>query len=186
VAHELSKILLNFLHHLETLSSSFFIIQRGVRELQRTFLQLKGFLNFKERYRLETGTPATALDLMGAFTWDPIVCQNLFQAGIPVWLIHPYSALRLIWVHKLVPVTQAQGLLPLAPCSRLNCPTLYHGPGDRIEKYIALQASILDLLKFPNPFGLSCMKLVVPLPPLAVLSKRQEWLKRYSPCKPLL
>jgi hypothetical protein len=186
VAHELSKILLNFLHRLETLSSSFFIMQRGVRELQRTFLQLKGFLDFEERYRLETGTPAAALDLMGAFTWDPIVCQNLFRAGVPVWLIRPYSALRSIRVRKLVPVTRAQGLLSLAPCSRPNCPTLYRGPGDRIEKYLALQASVLDLLKFPNPFGLSCTKPVVPPPPLAVLSKRQERSKRYSPCKPLL
>ena len=184
-AHELSKILLNLLHCLKSLSSSFFMVQHGVRELQRTFLKLKGYLDFEEFYRLETGTPPTALDLMGTFTWDPIVCPSLFQAGVPVWLICPYSALWLIQVHKLVPITAVQELLPLAPCSRPNCPTLYHGPGDKVEKYVALQASILDLLKFPNPFGLSHVRPVVAPPPLAELSKRQERSKRYSPCKPM-
>lgn len=71
VPHELSKILLNLLHCLKSLSSSFFMMQHGVCDLQRTFLELKGFLDFEECYRLETGTLPVVLDLMGAFTWDP-------------------------------------------------------------------------------------------------------------------
>lgn len=180
---ELSKILSNLLHRLEYLSSSFFAMHRGVRDLQRTFLELKGYLDFEEHYRLETGTPPTALHLMGAFTWDPLVCQSLFRAGVPVWFIRPYTALHSIRVRKLVSITQAQGLLPLGPCIRPICPSIYRGPGDRVEKYVALRASILEFLKFPNPFGSSRTTPVMPPPSLAEPSKRQERSKRYSPCK---
>jgi hypothetical protein len=180
---ELSKVLSNLVYRLETLSGSFFTIQCGVRNLQRTFLELKGFLDFEEHYRLQTSTPPTAVDLMGAFTSDPMVCHNLFRAGVPVWFIRPYSSLHSIRVRKLVPVTHADGLLPLAPCSRPNCPTIYRGPGDRVDKYIALQARVLEFLKFPNPFGSSRTRPIVAPPPLVEPSKRQDRSKRYSPCK---
>jgi hypothetical protein len=161
-------------------------MQHGVRELQRTFLELKGFLDFEEHYRLETSTPPAVPHLMGSFTWDPVICQSLFRAGVPVWLVRSWSVLPSIrvWVHKLVMITQPQTLLPLTPCSRPGCLALYCGPADRIEKYIALQASMLKFLKFPNPFRLSCSQPIVTPPPLAEPSKRQEQSMRYSPCKP--
>jgi hypothetical protein len=184
VSRELSQILVNFLHRLEFSSSSLFSMQHGIHELQRTFLKLKGFLDFEEHYRLETSTPPAIPHLMGSFTWDPVICQSLFQAGVPVWLVCPWSALPSIRVRKLVTITQPQTLLPLTPCSRPGCLALYHGPADRIEKYIALQASVLEFLKFPNPFGLSRSQPIVTPPPLAEPSKRQERSTRYSPCKP--
>jgi hypothetical protein len=120
---------------------------------------------------------------MGAFTHNLAVCEKLFHAGVPVWLIRPYSALHSIRVQRLVPVTYAHMEMPLEPSSHPKYSPIYRGPGDRPEKYLAIARKAVDYLTYPNPFGeVRAVPLAAPLP-MAEPSKRDIRAARYTPCK---
>jgi len=122
-------------------------------------------------------------NIMGAFTHDLAVCDQLYQAGIPAWLIRPYSTLHSIHVRALKPLTKAINMLPLEPSSHPKYPSIYCRQGDVLDKYIMLDSDILCYLKYPNPFGsMHAQPLIAPLPP-AMHSKCETRSQRYMPCK---
>jgi hypothetical protein len=178
----LITVLRILLHRLEFISTSFYTMRLGVREFQRVFLELRAFLDFEEHYRYKTMSSETALQLMGTFTSDPFICEGLFQAGVPVWLVRPYSDLRSIRIRALAPLKRAVNILPLEPSTHPKYPSIYRGRGDTLEKYSVLSAQTLSYLKYPNPFGSVRAKRLVTPPP--VLSKREIRSQRYTPCKP--
>ncbi|KAF8433960.1 hypothetical protein L210DRAFT_3411217 [Boletus edulis BED1] len=61
-----------------------------VAQAQRTFLDIYAFLDFVEVVLPHTCFPTIShpvrLDWMGCFTRDTTVCDELFLAGVPVWL----------------------------------------------------------------------------------------------------
>jgi hypothetical protein len=183
LASELTNVLKALMHRLEFVSSSFFTMRRHMREHQRVYLELEAFLNFNDMYRHEKGTPNVAIHLMGAFTTDPLICQALFEAGVPVWLIRPFSALPSIRIRTMVVLRLARDFVCLNPCTHPTYPSIYRGRSDAVTKYRAINAQILECLKYPNPFGTSRAITSVAAPPLAELSKRQVRSKKYSPCK---
>ena len=182
---ELTNVLKALLHHLEFVSSSFFTMRQHVREHQQVYLELEAFLNFNETYRHEKGTPTVAIHLMGAFTTDPLICQALFEVGLPVWLIQPFSALPSIRIRTMAVLRPAQGFICLDPCTHPTYLSIYRGRSDVVAKYRAINAQILKCLKYPNPFGTSRAITSVAAPPLAELSKLQVRSKKYSPCMSL-
>lgn len=181
---QLTDILGNLLHRLEFISTSFFTMRRGVRELQRVYLELTALLNFEEHYHFQSMSSDKVNDkLMGAFTYDLAVCDRLYRAGIPVWLIRPYYELHSIRIKSLKQLTKATGFFPLQPSSRPVYPSIYRGPGDALAKYMALGRSMLDYLKYPNPFAfVRSQPLATPLS-VAAPSKREIRSQRYTPCK---
>jgi hypothetical protein len=180
---QLTNVLSHLLHRLEFISTGFFTMCLGVREMQRIYLELTALLNYMEYYRLRSTSLGTIDNIMGAFTHDPLVCDCLYKAGIPVWFIRPYSALNSIRIRALAPVTKPVGVLPLEPSSRPVYPAIYRGRGDVLEKYIALGRNILGYLRYPNPFGyLRAKPLAAPLA-VAVPSKREIRAQRFTPCK---
>jgi hypothetical protein len=80
--------------------------------------------------------PPTTAKVRGVFTMDLMVCDLFFQAGIPVWLMKPFSVLSLIHMRVLAPV-QGPGdeSTPLSPATHPSHPTIYCGNGDHINKY---------------------------------------------------
>jgi hypothetical protein len=180
---QLTNVLRHLLHRLEFISTGFYTMCLGVREMQRIYLELTGLLNYMEHYRLRSTLLGTINNIIGAFTHDPLVCKHFYKASIPVWFIRPYSALTSIRIRALVPVTKPVGVLPLEPSSHPIYPTIYRGQGDVLEKYIALGRNILGYLKYPNPFGfLRAKPLAAPLP-MAVPSQREIRAQCYTLCK---
>jgi hypothetical protein len=151
--------------------------------MQRIYLELTRLLNYMEHYCLWSMSLGTINNIMGSFTHDPLVCEHFYKAGIPVWLIRPYSALTSICIRALVPVTKPIGVLPLEVSS--SClPRNLCGQGDDIlEKYIAMARNILGYLKYPNPFGYLHVKpLTAPLP-VSVPTQSKIQNQCYTPCK---
>lgn len=65
-----------------------------VREVQRYWLMTRAYLDYYGTYiRLGWRSNPLNTDLMGAFTTDPGVVQNLYEAGIPVWFVRQDASL---------------------------------------------------------------------------------------------
>ena len=76
-----------------SLQTTFLEMLFGVTEFQRYFLELLGRIDFLEIYqpRMEGRAPCatSAADCLGAFTNNPQVAQQLFDAGLPLYLFWP-------------------------------------------------------------------------------------------------
>jgi hypothetical protein len=171
---ELVTTLKLLLHHLEFISTTFRTMQIIVRGTQRICLELRALLDFEEifRPRMAQGMPVTSVNpnIIGAFTNDLGTCDALFRAGIPVWLVRPYSALHSIRVRALGPLLVANGMIPLDPPSGPPHPlhrTIYVGAGNKLEKYVAIAQYVCQLLQFPDPFRSVRAKPLAAPPPLA-------------------
>ncbi|KAG6914082.1 hypothetical protein DXG01_002499, partial [Tephrocybe rancida] len=90
----LANLLKSFLDRISFLPASFRTTQRLTRELQRLALELCGRLTFLEIVLPKSKEPPTksapeAAKVIGAFTMNLTVCEDLFRIGIPVYLIRP-------------------------------------------------------------------------------------------------
>jgi hypothetical protein len=167
------------------ISSTFHTTQLGVRVFQQLFLELHALLDFKEIYRprLRTTTNISSvnLNLMGAFTISLATCDQLFCAGIPVWLVRPYTVLPDLRIQSYVAHQSASDHIPLEAASRPEHPVIYQGHVDLILKYQALAQYILDYLRYPNPLG-SIRSTSTVSPPTIEHSKHEINRQHYSPC----
>jgi hypothetical protein len=155
-------ILENLLHHLEFISMNFHHMQLTVYETQRIFVKLMALLDYYNYFHsvlllneLPTPTqtyPPTTAKVMGVFTTDLTVCNLFFQAGIPVWLMRPFSVLSSIRVRVLAPVQTLEDFTPLSPATCPLHPTIYCGNGDHIDKYQAIARHVQHYLQYLNPF----------------------------------
>ncbi|KAG6914232.1 hypothetical protein DXG01_001544 [Tephrocybe rancida] len=80
-------------------------IVTSVTELQRALLDLKGLLDYiiiyaprlhpeeKDQKKIADKMTLVNNTIMGAFTEDAFTAMQLFDMGIPVWLLRPYSML---------------------------------------------------------------------------------------------
>jgi hypothetical protein len=67
------------------------------------YLELLGLLDYEEFYCHETGSSNRTSNIMGAFTTSLSVYDQLFHVGVPVWPVHPYSALHsFVWLYYYV------------------------------------------------------------------------------------
>jgi len=104
------------------------------------------------------------------------IAHSHYQAGIPVWLIRPCSALHSICVRALKSLTKVINMLPLKPSSH---PSIYCRWGNILDKHIMLASDILCYLKYPNPFcSMHAQPLIAPLPP-AMHSKCETCSQHY-------
>jgi hypothetical protein len=186
-------ILENLLHRLEFISMNFRHMQLTVRETQRIFVELTALLDYYDYFRsvlllnepptpTQTYPPTTA-KVMGVFTTDLTVCNLFFRAGIPVWLVRPFSVLSSIRVRALAPVQTPEDFTPLGPATRPSHPTIYCGNGDHIDKYRAIARHVQHYLQYPNPFqSIRAETSTVP-PPREEISKREVRRQLYSPCR---
>jgi len=186
LALQLINVLSNLLHHLEFISTSFFTMCHGAQELQCIYIELTALLDFEENHCIQSPEMPAPVNcfLMGAFTHDLAICDWLYQTGILVCLICPYSTLHSIWIKSMKPLTQPMGFFPTEPSSRLTYSMIYQGQGDTLDRYLALAWSTLDYLQYPNPFGKIHANPLVNPPSLAAgpskYEIRSQW---YTPCK---
>ena len=187
---QLVSILKLLLHHLASISTMFHATRILVCEMQRISLELRALLEYQEFYRpqMDMNTSfCVNMDFMGAFTNDLVVCEALFHAGIPVWLIRPYNKLLSIRIKALSHLQFPSGTIPLDPPSSSSLPKIYVGPANQLEKYIAIAHYVSRLLQFPDPFGSGqATPLAEPPPPSAqVSSYGSHKHQRFTPCNAL-
>lgn len=186
---KLTLMLGHFLHRLEYISSTYRTTQLTFRETQRLFLELTALLDWHENFRgLADGTsekidgftyPPVTANVIGAFTTNPTICEGLFRAGVPVWLIRPSSDFPSIRVKTIAPVETPGDLLhPSIHPFR----SIFRGRADAFEKYNAIMVHIETYLQYPNPFGDYRVAPNVAPPPLVQHTKRQRNVKRFTPC----
>lgn len=82
-----------------------------VRQLQRSWLMARAYLDYSERL---SDTPSSGqLEVergyMGAFTTDPAHAQHLYDAGIPLWFIRPKDSLIPALFIRAVVLVRAPG-----------------------------------------------------------------------------
>ncbi|KAJ7818080.1 hypothetical protein B0H14DRAFT_2601574 [Mycena olivaceomarginata] len=127
----------------------------GVTNVQRTYLELTGLLEYLSVYKpcmLDASRLGglTEANVLGVFMSDPIVAENFHRARLPFWYIRPLSALYRENILKVVvPLDPAQwmelgaveGFLPIQGGSTLE---------SRIE---ALHRGTSTLPWYKNPFA---------------------------------
>ena len=186
----------NLLHRLEFISTNFHQMQLTVRETQRIFVELTALLDYYDYFRsalllnepsMPTQTyPPTTARVMGVFTTDLTVCDAFFQAGIPVWLVRPFSALSSMRVRALAHVQTPGDLTPLSPATHPSHPTIYCGNSDHINKYRVIARHVQHYLQYPNPFWSIHTETSIIPPPREESSKCEAHRQLYSPCRFLL
>jgi hypothetical protein len=183
---ELAAVLKLLLHHLGHISTTFRKMQITVRETQRIFLELQALLDFEDIYRPRMTLPPVSIPakVVGAYTTDLKVCDALFRAGIPIWLLRPYTALHSIRVRALAPLLAAHGVIPLDPPSGPAHRTIYVGPANKLEKYMASARYVRELLQFPDPFGCARATPLIEPPPSGWPSSNEtaSSSRRFTPC----
>jgi hypothetical protein len=86
----------------------------GVTNVQRTYLELTGLLEYLLVYKprmLDTSRLGglTEANILGVFTSDPVVTENFHRARLPFWYIRPLSTLyRENILRVVVPLDPAQ------------------------------------------------------------------------------
>lgn len=91
LVHEMEK----GLQRLQTTPSTYEQAVLGIRDLQRTCLEIDALIEYMTVYkpRMKPGVvPCRPAALMGAFTGDPRVAETLFVAGMPYWYVREASA----------------------------------------------------------------------------------------------
>ncbi|KAF9456582.1 hypothetical protein BDZ94DRAFT_1315007 [Collybia nuda] len=182
---QLLNTLQDILHRLEHISTNFRSVQLGVRATQRVYLELLACLDYMEIYRPRmdesTHSRFAVSNRIGTFTTDVNICNRMYRAGIPVWLIRPSNSLHSIHIASVAPVQMPNDILKLEPAIRPSYPAIYTGGSIR-DKYLALANHSLGYLVYPDPFGSirAHGNVNPPLPPPG-LSKKELRSKRYSP-----
>ena len=124
---------------LHTIPLPFVDVIGWVAFAQRTFLDIYSFMEFIEVIQPRLSEPGiisypVCKHWMGCFTSDPVLCNDLFLAGVPVWYIQDKSSInnRMI-IEKPVKFTFPDGIshaLYSEPGkSTVPYPCLYRGPG---------------------------------------------------------
>ncbi|KAJ6498851.1 hypothetical protein C8R45DRAFT_1093147 [Mycena sanguinolenta] len=85
------------LERLCSLPSTFERMVLGITNLQRSYLELAGFLNYMTIYKprmedtsLAGGAPD--MDVLGVFTSNPVVAEAFHRARLPFWLMRPITS----------------------------------------------------------------------------------------------
>jgi len=100
--NKLNNLLMNLLQIMKhtsccmcSLQTPFYEMSFGVTEFQRYFLEVLGLIDFLEIYqpRMEGHAPhaTSTADCLGAFTNNALYAQQLFDAGLPIYLIQKYD-----------------------------------------------------------------------------------------------
>ncbi|KAK0445818.1 hypothetical protein EV421DRAFT_1902184 [Armillaria borealis] len=119
---EQRRLLPMFLERLEALPLTFERLRLCVAETQRLAPELRAYLDYYLLYRPRMNSPnavppsAPKFDLAGAFTTSTTVAQELFKAGIPVWLLRSLSVLPATQIDRAVEVMPCTEVVDLQAC----------------------------------------------------------------------
>ncbi|KAK0481143.1 hypothetical protein EDD18DRAFT_1363245 [Armillaria luteobubalina] len=146
-----------FLERLKALPMTFPRLCLCVAETQRLVLEVEAISTFFSTIRprfaacVTTPTPKADMDLVGCFTTDIGVAQQLHRAGVPVWLLRPLDDVAHTRIDKVVEMSTASGRVHLGTCP-LRLPSVYVGSGGDEAKYNAFDHFTRSHLGPPRVF----------------------------------
>jgi len=161
---KLSSLIQNLLYTMNhsrvcicSLQTTFLKMIFGVTEFQRYFLEVLSLINFLEIYELcmQRWAPRamSAADCLGTFTNNPQFAQQLFDAGLLLYLI---------WTHKLVKANKPELLgfvLYFMPTNLVymeadpHFPTIFKGSTIDHKKHASIHNYSWAWLVYGDPFG---------------------------------
>lgn len=153
-----TNLIMEYLNHLEFITTSLQMSQLVVHETQRYFLELTALLDYIEVYEprmngtLVPNESVKVAKTMGAYTFDLTKCECLFRARLPVWLIRPYTDLHSARIDCIVYVKLAADLLPISAAIAPMHPTIFRGPSTDFKKYEAMGRYSMGFQRYPDPF----------------------------------
>ncbi|KAK0483891.1 hypothetical protein IW261DRAFT_1417651 [Armillaria novae-zelandiae] len=129
-----------FLEWLKSLPMTFPRLCLCVAETQRLVLEVEAISTFFSTIRPRFAAGATSLppkadmDLVGCFTTDIGVAQQLHRAGVPIWVLWPLNDVMHTRIDKVVEMSTVSGRVHLGTCP-LRLPSVYVGSGADEGKY---------------------------------------------------
>src|SRR6202044_2405146 len=138
-----------------SLKSPFGLMWFKITEFQRLYLELYALLDYLEIYkpRIDGNQPpaTTVANCIGAFTNKPHVAQYFHRAGLPIWLIQPWS--KGPFQYNILTVVS-----PLEPMDSLCIsphdppfPVIFRGYMNTREKHDAIHCYSRKWLVFKDP-----------------------------------
>ncbi|RDB18923.1 hypothetical protein Hypma_014439 [Hypsizygus marmoreus] len=141
---------------LQSLPTSFSQLLFGVALMQRCYLELTGHLDYLYIYHpMMTGHQPPALSVartIGAYVSDEVVVQEFVRAGLPVWLIKPFTYLHATRIDAVVPPLQPSVWAVLDDAIP-PYPSFFTGTAMSQNKYHAFGAFARRVVGYPNPFS---------------------------------
>ncbi len=156
-AEELKGWATMFLERLRNLPMMFARLCLCIAETQRLVLEVEALWTFYSTVRGKftevpsSSMPKVNVDLVGCFTTDIGVAQQLQRAGVPVWVLRPLEELAHTRIDKVGVLTTVDGRVHLGTCP-LRLPSVYVGSGADEAKYIAFDQFTKSHLGIPNVF----------------------------------
>ena len=161
---KLNNLLMNLLQimkhtscHMCSLQTPFYEMSFGVTEVQRYFLEVLGLINFLEIYqpRMEGCAPhaMSTVDCFGAFTNNTLYAQQVFDAGLPVYLIQKYDTFA---VNDFIILNVVSLLTPtdlVLKESNPSFPVIYQGSTMDHKKHASVHRYFQTWMVYGDPFG---------------------------------
>jgi len=187
-AQELGSLIPLFLERLTVLPMSLRRAQITVREVQRMFLELQAFVDWQDIYesrmngQVVADPAAPVARVIGAFTTNVGLCEDLYRAKIPAFLIRPYHVLAGMCISEVVTALRPDGNIPMLPATQPSYATIYRGSATSEEKYMAMRRFTRFFHAYPNPFNSHRVEpRAEPLPSSSSLTDRKARTAQYSP-----
>ncbi|KAI6140792.1 hypothetical protein BKA82DRAFT_4362707 [Pisolithus tinctorius] len=133
-----------------------------IRQCRRSLMRLKQLpFTFRDTVVLVALFQCLCLDIyamrwMGAFTTDPDVCERLFEAHIPVWLVwKPELVPKDMKIHREVDITRPEGIITTPDefevGQMLKWNARWYYPGDPMHVHTR-EAPVVGLEQFAAPW----------------------------------
>jgi len=152
----LAKWLEHGLVQLGSVHTTFRQIEFIVRDMQRVWLEVWAILDYMEIYKpcMDGRAPAAVgvADTIGVFTHNIRVAQDFFIAGLPCWLIQPFSGLTNQNILEVVELLRPKVYLTLGH-HHYCYPIIFTGSASSLEKYHSIYQYARNFLHSPDPFG---------------------------------
>ncbi|KAJ7040851.1 hypothetical protein C8F04DRAFT_1391661 [Mycena alexandri] len=168
---QLIQHILMWLEQLQTLPTTFIKMVFAVTSLQRAFLELKALYQYMTIYKRRINnypapahtTPAIAQSV-GAFTSVPTVAQQLWNAGVPVWLVRSVDVFDRENILAVVPLLEPNFGLPDPDAHAEGAPAALYTGNSTAEKIAVIQRAAIQTPWYHDPFETSITRAPSPSP----------------------
>ncbi|RDB30337.1 hypothetical protein Hypma_007053 [Hypsizygus marmoreus] len=186
IAQEYAALIPRFLDRLTFLLAPFRTTQLLVREIQRMYLELQACLNWQDIYQPRMNARVTVdskvARVIGTFTMNLGICEDLYRSGIPIFLIRPSDQINTMRIRSVVTPVHPEGFIPVEEAIRPTYRSIYRGPATDEKKYLAIRRFARRLQVYANPFNEHRVEpRAEPLPTSSALTDRKARTERYSP-----
>ncbi|KAJ7042738.1 hypothetical protein C8F04DRAFT_1251556 [Mycena alexandri] len=156
---ELIQHILMWFEQLQTLPTTFSKMLFALTSLQREVLELDALYQYLTIYKPRMSnylTPAASVpgvaQFVGAFTTLPMIAQQLWGAGVPVWFLRPIDVFDAENILRVVSLTEPSFRLPDSDAHGAGAPPALYSGNSTVEKIAAIHRAALYTPWYHDPF----------------------------------